>query len=142
MRLNKQQLDALTNKIYSEISEPIIKYNKELFSYENIYKTAKQELFQYKSLFKFIENKSINAFTVTLGGINCNFSSKTIEEEAEKIADPKTSHFLKELFMNRHFNKKTIPVTRNQIADEILLATIESENLEQIINTIKEKYQS
>ena len=142
MRLNKQQLDALTNKVYSEISEPIIKYNKELFSYENIYKTAKQELFQYKSLFKFIENKSISAFTVTLGGIKCTFNSKTIEEEAEKIADPKTYHFLKDVLMNRHFNKKTIPVTKNQIADEIILATIESENLEQIINTIKEKYQS
>lgn len=134
MKLNKQQLDALTNKIYIELQTEINK-KKSTLSEKLIKATSKEiNLLNKKlNLLNTLQNEILE-MKVNLG------------KKAKIITNYNNSNFY--TFYNE-FNKR-VTVNPNlkelnyinfqSIKNEIILNTIECKNLDDIIKTVKDKF--
>ena len=133
MKLTKQQVDALAFKIYNEIRSEVIKYNDTLQTEEKFIKWRKSN--------KDIEETLEEAIFVCSNMVNNPQYAPIITYHFEAIA----KYDLKDIEYNmkRIFEKtlilKDYP-TETMLKNDIILSTIECDNLDDIIETIKKKY--
>lgn len=133
MKLTKQQVDALTFKIYNEIRSEVIKYNDTLQTEEKFIKWRKSN--------KDIEEILTDAIIACSNIVNNPQYEPISTYHFETIA----KYDLKDIEYNmkRIFEKtlilKDYP-TETMLKNDIILSTIECDNLDDIIETIKKKY--
>jgi len=127
MKLNNQQINALASKFFNELQLLNFEQNKkrreiEIESYRKIYDKA-------FSLFK--ENKFLESITITITsevsvGISRNTSFQKFTENY------KFSALLK--------SKVTLKTTVDDIKNDIILATIETSSIDEIMEVLTKKY--
>lgn len=125
MKLTKQQIHALANKFRSELVEAINK-NQEAEK-ENIYK-------KYKPLF--IKVKKILANTKEINEINIKLTknrSSSITRQCEE------NNWISSYVMDDLLKKSSIPYIED-VTNDIILATIDAQSVEDIMKTLKQKY--
>lgn len=133
MKLTTQQVNALTSKIYNEIRSEVIKYNNTLQAEEKFIKWRKSN----EDIEEILKDAIIACSNVVNNPqleIIANYHFETIAGYGLKDIEYK---------MKRIFEKtlilKDYP-TENTLKNDIILSTIECDNLDDIINNIKKKY--
>lgn len=128
MKLTKQQIDALASKVYQELSAKISKENdilrvKEKEKYKPLYE---------KTIKHLKENPFISSIRVKLdkGYISCDTKTNTSFND-----------FLNHWSVNKMLESKLKKnILLDDIRRDITIATISSENLQDIENILKKKY--
>lgn len=116
IKLNKQQIDALSNKIINELKQELLKENKKIreVGYKNFLKTP------LGKAYKLVSESKINNYVQKL--------------EAEGTSYPtQLDHYL-------GLKIKSFNINTHDIKNDIILATIECDDLDSLINQIKQKY--
>ena len=133
MKLTKQQIDALAFKIHNEIRSEVIKYNDTLQTEEKFIKWRKSN--------KDIEEILTDAIIACSNMVHnpqykpiSNYHFEAIAKyDLEDIEDKMKRIFGKSIAL------KNYP-TETMLKNDIILSTIECDNLDDIIETIKKKY--
>lgn len=127
MKLNKQQINALANKFYNEF---ITEYNKvnEVFKNEQLKKFKPD----YEKGIKLLKNNT------WLDSININISdSHSVQLFRKDSFDNYTNKYnFKNVIKNIVRNKPSISI----ITNDIILATIDSTCVDEIMEKLKQKY--
>lgn len=146
MQLKGQQIDALAQRLATEISIAHTEKNKAEFN-----KTAKihqRNLAKYKKRALEIEKK-ISEFNIELSKYY-GLVNNLITVPTDSLSLPnnkyeyKFEHYITKVLERNYLNKfnklsSTIP-NREQIKNDIIIETIEAGDLETLINKIKNKY--
>lgn len=133
MKLTNQQINALASKIYNEIRSEVRKYNDTL--------QTDEKFIEWRRSNEDIEEILKDAIIACSNVVNnpqfeiiANYHFETIAEYGLKDIEYK---------MKRIFEKtlilKDYP-TENTLKNDIILSTIECDNLEDMIEAIKKKY--
>ena len=133
MKLTTQQINALASKIYNEIKEEVNNYNESLKS-EEAFNKWKIKNPKYKQLLE-------KAVTVCKAVTDCNIEGYTVDYNLSNIAswtEKDINIELKDIF-EATLDLKDYPVS-DILKNEIILSTIECDNLDDLINNIKKKY--
>lgn len=120
MKLSGQQIQALAEKISKELSNDISKRNQEIKNQKEAWYLKKLSLKENKGLKEFYENHK-NSYQ--RNDIRCFLEDKYPTEAANLPIE----------LGNR--------ISTNDIRTDIVLETIECENIDEIIKKIKSKYQ-
>lgn len=127
MKLNNQQVSALAERIYSQISSKINEENKQLENDPIKFKKWTSENKKYvQALVGMIENSR---------------TLETLEEDcyySRHFSEMKIDVVLKNKFKST-LELKNYPST-NVIKQDIILETIECENIDAVINKLVDKY--
>lgn len=131
MNLNKQQISAITDKIYSEIAKEKRELKEKAIS---LWKSENQrlidlELKKFSSVFRLLKSGDINSVTFK------NFKAASSREKIEEI--------VVNILIERELDIKSYQVTpqmKTLISQEIILSTIDSKNLDELINNVKSKF--
>lgn len=122
MKLSNKQIEALANKIISELEAPYLKYNKDIEnSSEYINFTSENK--DCKELFKIASKYSTD--------YDSCYSVVGFIKSAQS------------LIKTEYFKDKFLKIPRLNLSDvenEITLATIECDNLDSLIESIKSKF--
>ena len=126
IKLNKQQINALANKFYNEKKNDIDKLNKEalnksIVEYKPLFEKA-QKVLKQNDFLRSVEVKLNNGYDTA---ITSSTTFKTFSEKWDVI---------------NSFKPKTIKLSLNNIENDIILATIDSISVDEIINSLKTKY--
>jgi len=127
MKLNKQQINALVNKFYNELTTEYNKIN-EVFKNEQLKKFKSD----YEKGVKLLKN---NSFLET---ININLSDLCVVQLCRKDSfDDYTGKY-----NFRHVIKDIVRNTPSMstITNDIILATIDSTSVDEIMKNLKQKY--
>jgi hypothetical protein len=125
IKLNKQQINALANTFRNELLE--VENKKKEVEKENIYKKYKPLFIKVKKILA--NNEEIDEIYVKL--IKNNSSS--INRKSDE------NNWISGYAMNNILKNKNI-VTIDKIQNDIILATIDSISVDEIINSLKTKY--
>lgn len=133
MKLTTQQVNALTSKIYNEIREEVKIYNQSL--------ETKQEFDRWK-----IKNSKYRQFldiaiTACKAVTDCNIKGYTVDYNIKNVAiwtEKNIDNELRDMF-KATLDLKDYP-DRDSLKNDIILSTIECDNLDNLINNIKKKY--
>jgi len=127
MKLNKQQIEALANKFYDEL---ITEYNKvnEIFKNEQLKKFKPD----YEKGIKLLKN-------------NLFLKSIDIEIPDDKSAELKKDYTFKDFTDSYWVRNSLKDIERNipsieTITNDIILATIDSTSVDEIMKNLKQKY--
>ena len=133
MKLTKQQVDALAFKIYNEIRSEVIKYNDTLQTEEKFIKWRKSN--------KDIEDTLKDAIIACSNVVNNPQYEPIINYHFKTIAkyDLKDIEYNMKRIFGKSIALKDYP-TETMLKNDIILSTIECDNLDDIIETIKKKY--
>ena len=133
MKLTNQQVNALASKIYNEIRSEVKKYNDTLQTEEKFIKWRKRN--------KYIEDILKDAIIACSNMVNnpqykpiLNYHFETIAEYGLKDIEYKMKRIFKETIALKDYPTETM------LKNDIILSTIECDNLDDIIETIKKKY--
>ena len=114
IKLTNQQISALTSKIYNDLEQPILEYNKLILNSK-----------EYKNF------ESTNNDCIILDEIKNKYNFDDY-------------HFdnIKSQIKNKYFEDKiqSNNIRKSDIEQEIVLATIESENLQTLIKIVSQKF--
>lgn len=143
MQLNKEQVKALANKIWTELSIAYnAKYKKQK---DDLTKSEgkKFDVFRKKALAYQKEVKKMNGELRKLYDSNIDFF-KASENYSSVGTTSRFENFLNSVELT-YISKRPVKDIKSvpqlqEILNDIVLETIECENLEQIINKIKSKY--
>lgn len=127
MKLNKQQIEALANKFYDEL---ITEYNKV------------NEIFKNEQLKKFKPNYEKG---IKLLKDNSFLKSIDIKIDADKSAELKKDYTFKDFTDSYWIRNSLKDIERNipsieTITNDIILATIDSTSVDEIMKNLKQKY--
>ena len=117
LKLTKDQRHALANKIAKEIKQPAIDFNKEL-----------KDSYEYKT---FLDN---NEDYIIASSLNIKYKNIFTDYNLSRLG----KRILEEEFNDRLM--KVSNVSTDSIENDIILETIECDNLESLITKIKDKY--
>lgn len=135
LRLSKQQIDALANKIYSDLNSEEVKskrFKKWLESDESKeYRTNIRPLF--KKAKKILET---NDFLQSVKFKYLNYT-KEVDNETEEIDIAKNRSYSTQ----QDWQFKEFYISTNDIREKIVLNTIELSSLDEVINKIKKIYE-
>lgn len=116
IKLNKQQIDALSNKIIDELKKEVLKENKKMreIAYKDFLKTP------LGKAYKLVSESKINDYLQKIEATETIYSTQ----------------------LDRYLGLKinTLNISKHDIRNDIILATIECEDLDSLINQIKQKY--
>jgi len=133
MKLTNQQVNALTSKIYNEIRSEVKKYNDTL--------QTDEKFIEWRRSNEDIEQILKDAIIACSNVVNnpqfeiiANYHFEAIAKYDLKDIEDK----MKRIFQNT-IALKNYP-TETMLKNDIILSTIECDNLEDIIKTIKNKY--
>lgn len=127
MKLNKQQINALANKFHNELKSEYNKIN-EVFKNEQLKKFKPD----YEKGIKLLKDNSF------LEAININLSNSDAVQLCRK--DTFDDYISKYNFKNVIKSiKRNIPCVET-IINDIILATIDSTSVDEIMKTLKQKY--
>lgn len=133
MKLTNQQVNALASKLYNEIRNEVIEYNDTLQTEEKFIKWRRDNIK--------LEDKLLDAISAC-STIKYNPQLKCISDyHFESIANydlENVRNKMKRVFSNT-LVLKDYP-TETMLKNDIILSTIECDNLDDIINNIKKKY--
>lgn len=135
IKLDKQQLTALANKIASEVNEIRDKTN------DSLKKKAEEEFYSskdYKNIEKYNKLVSeLNEFRKTLPVKKNGYGYTSPEHMGSHVYPIVMEGYNISVFLNY----KPIPLlSPDKVKDDIVLETIGSDDLDSIINKIKAKY--
>ena len=122
MKLSGQQIQALAEKISKELSDDIAKKNKEIKAQKEAWYLKKLSLKENKSLKEYYDSKN-NASPYYRNDIR-SFLEEKYQKEAINLPQEVSDR-----------------ISSNDIRTDIILETIECENIQEIIDKIKAKYQ-
>lgn len=127
MKLNKQQINALASKFYDEL---ITQYNKlnEVFRNEQLKKFKPD----YEKGIKLLKD---NPF---LNSININVSNYAIQLSRKTSFENYINNYSFRTYLIKGI-ERDIP-TKRDIENDIILATIDSTSVDEIMKTLKQKY--
>lgn len=116
MKLTKMQVSALADKIINEIKQPIIDSNKAIKESKAYKEFDKRK--DCQTIIKLLSRKGVNSEAHYVRNL---------------INDMRDNHFADKV--------KTIPyISRSSIENEIIVSTIEHDDLDSLIQSIKDKY--
>lgn len=127
MKLNKQQINALASKFYNEL---ITEYN----SVNEIFKKEQLQKFKpdYEKGIKLLKN---NPF---LNSINIDVSNYAIQLGKKDSFENYINSYSFKTYLIKNI-KRDIP-SKETIINDIILATIDSTSVDEIMKTLKQKY--
>ena len=125
MNLNKTQIEALTDKFYSEIKD---KYN-EINSKKRIAQLEKYRPNYEKGIKLLKENSWLTSIDITVK------KDESVNLELNYSFEDYTNDYLFTRLLED--NKE---ISKNGIKNDIILATIDSTSIDDIMNTLKKKY--
>ena len=124
MKLNKEQIKALANKILAEIKEQVNLKNEKITNLKENRKKIDKIMSTFEPAFELQEKEIIN--------ISCyNYKDEKVYAS--------TKESLREKLERKELDLISLPVLY-QIENSIILNTIECDNLDQLIERIKNEY--
>lgn len=133
MKLTTQQINALTSKIYGEIRIEVINFNESLKTRE-AFKKWEAKNPKYRKLLDAAVEACNNAVSSRNIRNNCGYNLRNVGDY--KVKD--INDIIRSIFENS-LKLKYYP-SSDTLKNDIILRTIECDNLESIIETIKKKY--
>lgn len=133
MKLTKQQVDALAFKIYNEIKQEVKEHNDALQT-EKEFLEWKLKNPRYKQLIEKVVAACNDIIEYRIEGYTADYNLRNIASWKTKDIDSEVEDIFK-----ASLNLKNYP-TETMLKNDIILSTIECDNLDDIIETIKKKY--
>lgn len=128
MKLNKTQLEALRDKIYDECLKPITDYNNTITN-DSVFAKIIEEVKHYEDIIKKIVSGEIISFNFR--GVNHDI---IVVSSNYLTCNSSIYYYCKTLL-----TKKTT-FTKEKIYQELVLATIDSADINELIEKVKNKF--
>lgn len=134
MKVTKQQIESLANVIVNNIKKNRQEYNNKINTNNNRVKVLKKLYNECKPIFKSLEDGLIEYFTLRIGGNLIKIDNGNLDNILEKYTNYQTLFYcLLEL--------KSLHVNKQDIIDELTIMSINTDNTEDLINKLVNKYE-